>query len=119
MNTNDFDYGSFVQSDLKKQEVEKAVLEANEEIPVLEAPSKKKKAPKKLENSKERIESLKDKSPKTKKLNKSEIQKSRVVYPIGVKLILIISAIVSISMALVIFLASYYVSKDTVRKKIT
>ena len=113
MNTNDFDYGSFVQSDLKKKEVEKAVLEANEEIPVLEAPSKKKKAPKKLENSKERIESLKDKSPKTKKLNKSEIQKSRVVYPIGVKLILIISAIVSISMALVIFLASYYVSKDT------
>lgn len=113
MNTNDFDYGSFVQSDLKKKEVEKAVLEANEEIPVLEAPSKKKKAPKKLENSKERIESLKNKSPKTKKLNKSEIQKSRVVYPIGVKLILIISAIVSISMALVIFLASYYVSKDT------
>ncbi len=113
MNTNDFDYGSFVQSDLKKKEVEKAVLEANEEIPVLEALSKKKKAPKKLENSKERIESLKDKSPKTKKLNKSEIQKSRVVYPIGVKLILIISAIVSISMALVIFLASYYVSKDT------
>lgn len=113
MNTNDFDYGSFVQSDLKKKEVEKAVLEANEEIPVLEAPSKKKKAPKKQENSKERIESLKDKSPKTKKLNKSEIQKSRVVYPIGVKLILIISAIVSISMALVIFLASYYVSKDT------
>ena len=113
MSTNDFDYGSFVQSDLKKKEVEKAVLEANEEIPVLEAPSKKKKAPKKLENSKERIESLKDKSPKTKKLNKSEIQKSRVVYPIGVKLILIISAIVSISMALVIFLASYYVSKDT------
>lgn len=113
MNTNDFDYGSFVQSDLKKQEVEKAVLEANAEIPVLEAPSKKKKAPKKIENSKERIESLKDKSPKTKKLNKSEIQKSRVVYPIGVKLILIISAIVSISMALVIFLASYYVSKDT------
>ena len=113
MNTNDFDYGSFVQSDLKKQEVEKAVLEANEEIPVLEAPSKKKKAPKKIENSKEKIESLKDKSPKTKKLNKSEIQKSRVLYPIGVKLILIISAIVSISMALVIFLASYYVSKDT------
>lgn len=113
MNTNDFDYGSFVQSDLKKKEVEKAVLEANEEIPVLEALSKKKKAPKKLENSKERIESLKDKSPKTKKLNKSEIQKRRVVYPIGVKLILIISAIVSISMALVIFLASYYVSKDT------
>lgn len=113
MNTNDFDYGSFVQSDLKKKEVEKAVLEANKEIPVLEAPSKKKKAPKKIENSKERIESFKNKSPKTKKLNKSEIQKSRVLYPIGVKLILIISAIVSISMALVIFLASYYVSKDT------
>ena len=105
VNTNDFDYGSYVQSDRTKQDIEQAVQEAEKQLPLLKSPEKKKKTSKTLVKSENKNTS--------KKAKKSEPAKTRVVYPIGVKLILIISGIVSISMAMVIFLASYYVSKDT------
>jgi len=108
--TNDFDYGSFIQSDTKK---DKIMEEAGESIPVLYSPVKAKKQTHTKQTEKTVHKAAEKGKVSGKKIKKDNSSIMKVKYSIGVKLILIISSIVSISMVMVIFLASYYISKDT------